>query len=62
VNDGIINGNGGPGDLSLMETVYERGFDEFGRNVWTTVPEPGSITLFSLGLAGLGFSRYRRKN
>jgi hypothetical protein len=64
LNDGSVNGNGGPGVLSLTGTVYERGFDAAGRNVWTTVvPEPGSIALFSLGVVCLGFSsRWRRRS
>jgi hypothetical protein len=60
LNDLEVNGNGGPGILTLTGSVYEVGFDEDGRNVWKT-PEPGTFAIFGLGLVGLGLMRRRQR-
>jgi hypothetical protein len=54
------------GDSSLDSTVYIEGFGtsnpgggtEGGGE--TSIPEPGTLVLFGLGLAGLGFARRKR--
>ncbi len=61
LNDFTLNGNGGPGVLTLTGSVYEIGFDAYGRNVWSTqnpVPEPMSMVM--LGCIGVGMFSARK--
>jgi PEP-CTERM motif len=46
---------GNPNDAYLPITLVSH-------TIPTPVPEPASLTLFGLGMAGLGFARRRRKN
>jgi hypothetical protein len=52
-NIGALNGVSGPDFLFLA--------DANGSFVRTTVPEPGSLALLGLGLAGFGFFTYKRR-
>jgi Ice-binding-like/PEP-CTERM motif len=61
VNDGssCIGGYGGGYTSTDMEGVYERVADNDGNGGGTEMPEPGTLAIFGLGLAGLLIARRR---
>jgi hypothetical protein len=48
------------GDTQLDSTVYIEGFGTSDPGGGDSIPEPASMLIFGLGLAGLGYVKRRR--